>query len=53
MQLAEIIFYGVLCGTLAAMAPSLGKNMWFRVVVGVAVGVGSVFVLPHFAALLS
>ena len=52
MDLAASLFYGIICGFLAAIAPSLGKNMWFRVVVGIAIGVGGVFAYPHFAALL-
>ena len=51
MDPVNLAFYGLVCGTLAAFAPSLGSRVT-RAVVGVVIGVIASALLPLLKGLL-
>lgn len=52
MSLFSMIYMGLVCGFLAVWAPSLGRQK-IRFIVGVAVGIAAMALLPQIRALLS
>jgi len=47
----SLIYYGLICGCLAAVAPSFGPRVW-RAGWGLAVGAVAVFIFPWLRASL-
>jgi uncharacterized membrane protein YeaQ/YmgE (transglycosylase-associated protein family) len=51
MDWLPIVFYGVICGALAAAAPSMGTAMG-RIIAGGLTGVVAAVVLPYIRSML-